>query len=670
MRIRGASFIVVLILASPHSAWAQAGARPAAAEAPARSAVSPANTFDVRSYGAKSDGQTDSTASIQRAVNAAQAAAEVDLYGSATVFIPSGRKPYLVSSPIFVDGRGIEVRGEGMGSQVRPLGNYGGPAFVLGVKRLNRSKIDAWRFRKDSRAVLDVSTRSATENRYALATRGEASVVFEGHPFQYGGQSPTYKGIVPDYWTETRQLTLEFCVARPSGVTWPTHCGLIGSFSRFEPQPWFLVTGDIEDELIFSFKTEDQPTGNVHQVNLPAPISRGPCRVTIQLDLEAGGFAAWINGKRVTPKIWVIGPQPAEGFRPGLRLKRHDGVSPFVIGSAYGGIGIDHLVTNVELYGLRISRGLVYEMDGPTEKLMAMRWPIDDAHRYFEFIANDRVQTIALLPLNEPAGTVVKAVSLGYDGCGYWIPSKRVRTSANLALRDLQVWSGLQQAIAVGEIFGLKIENVHAGHGLQGIGSVSLGITYPVTLRGCSLYGHDAAYFGYQQILYASENVLGLTGRQGIRICGGTTSWDRTMATFMSGHTESFMHFVVAEAGQIHRVTDMLVDNEAGDIKRAIIECEQGANCPTRLVVDGLDVSRLNEEAALIRLTGFGIDAAHRKARLEVRNLTIFLGESKVALRVDGQGWYGTFDASSLGVANVAGDGAGKITVIPPVIVP
>ncbi len=138
----------------------------------------------------------------------------------------------------------------------------------------------------------------------------------------------------------------------------------------------------------------------------------------------------------------------------------------------------------------------------------------------------------------------------------------------------------------------------------------------------------------------------------------------------MSANTESFMQFVIAEAGQTHRITDFLVDNEVGDVKRAIIECEQGANCPTRLVIDGLDVSRLNEEAALVWLKGFGVTDIYRKSRLEVRNLSLFNGGAKVALRVDGQGWYGTFDASALSVANVVGEGAGKINFIPPLILP
>ncbi len=321
---------------------------------------------------------------------------------------------------------------------MRPAGNYGGPAFVLGVKRLNRYKIDAWRFRKDARAVLDVSTRPAGTTRFGLATRGEASVTLEAHPFQLGGPSPTHKGIIPDYWTETRQLTLEFCIARPAGVKWPIYSGLIGTIARGEPQPWLIASGANENELLFWFTTDDQPAGNFHEAVFPVPISRGPCRVTLQLDLEAGGLATWVNGKRVTPTLHVRGPQPAKPFRPDLRLRKHDGVSPFVIGAAHGGVPGGHLVTDLELHGLRISRGLVYQMDAPTEKMVAVRGPTDDAHRYFEFINNDRAQTIALLPLNEPAGTVVKAASLGFDGCGYWIPTKRDRTTNNITLRDLQ----------------------------------------------------------------------------------------------------------------------------------------------------------------------------------------------------------------------------------------
>jgi hypothetical protein len=664
--------VLVASLAPLRDAAAQAdkaGAQPSPAPA-ARSTAIPTNTFDVRSFGARGDGQTDSTAAIQRAVNAAQAATQNEAFTGATVVIPSARKPFLLSAPIFVDGRFVEVRGEGSGTVLQPGPYYLGPMFVFGARRLNESRVDAWRFRKDSRSVLDPSATAAVA-RNGLATRGEANVVFQCHPLQLGGPSPTYKGIVPDYWTETTQLTIEFFLGRPRGVTWARWSRLFGLSDRMQPKPWMVSVGETGHEIALSFRTDDLGPDRFHYAVAPLPPGPGPWRVTLQLDLEAGAFSAWINGARAAAARVVSSPPPNEPFRPGLRLHKQDGVTPFAIGDAHGLLSHGAPVTDLELHGLRVSRGLVYRMDTPIERMVAMPWPVDDQHRYFESINNEKVQTVALLPLDEPAGTVVKSASFGGTTCGFWVLSKRRgNTAETLVLRDLQVISKLQPAVVLGEVLDFRAENIHAGHGLQGIGSLWLGCSYPITLRGCRLSGADAAYFGHFQILHATDTVLE-AGREAIRLDGCNSTWDKTLITFMGPNTEVFVQLLRGEYAQTHRITDMIIDNEVAGPKRAILECEQGANCPTRLLVDALDISKTGSTAPIVRLLGFGVDGTYRPAKVDVRNVSNFSGDHKTALQVDGPGWYGSFDGSGLVVnATVAGDGAGKIQVTPPAVVP
>jgi len=79
-------------------------------------ALVPAIYFNARQYGAKGDGSTDDTTSIQNAINAASS--------GGIVFFPAGT--YKVSSPININHQGIRLFGTGLGSLISISASFSG----------------------------------------------------------------------------------------------------------------------------------------------------------------------------------------------------------------------------------------------------------------------------------------------------------------------------------------------------------------------------------------------------------------------------------------------------------------------------------------------------------------------------------------------------------------
>src|SRR5579871_1028602 len=109
--------------------------------------------FDVRQFGAVAGNSGfDNAPAIQAAVDAAKASIAAHQGGgfspSATVFIPGATGPYYVQSPIYIDGPGIEVRGEGSTSLVEMLGGGFSP-FVVGLTRDGGGTVPGSTYRPD-----------------------------------------------------------------------------------------------------------------------------------------------------------------------------------------------------------------------------------------------------------------------------------------------------------------------------------------------------------------------------------------------------------------------------------------------------------------------------------------------------------------------------------------
>lgn len=601
--------------------------------------------------------------SLQAAADAAFAYTASDPLAGAVLDVPPGRLG--VAGPVYLDGQRLTVRGLGSGSRVECDPPYGGPPFVVGVVRLPAA--EALRHRPPALA-LDGPARLAEDSvrtpRRALATKGSHSFACQPHAIQLGANRPG--GNVPDYWGGPA-YTFEFLVVKPPGAAWGPAgdwTGLWGLKYASEPAPVMFLRNETGFELWLKTSDQSYGDGKYHTLRLATPADPVPApwgvsyALCVQLDLDACVYRAWLGGR---PCAVAVPP----ALKPGMRLKAPDGARPWTFGAKYGWVpGGAKEVTDAELHGFRATRGTKYRPDAPTQARTDGA-AVDDMSRYFRSEPN----TVAYLPLDDaPATHAVVLDGLNRRGVGFWVPGDQPwTTNARIGLRDLAVASPAQAAVVVGPVMGLDLIGVDASGGLQGVGSLSYGCAYPINLRGCRLSGYSAAYYGYNQIVTARDAFFPQVGRHGVLMCGGSSYWQGLFMTWQTIDTESYCKYLASAYGQTHRLTDLIVDNEEAGASVAGVECERGySNLPTRYVLDGIDVAIVPTGTSLVTVRTTPDARDGKPAVFNAVNLGNYGGGSVTPLRVDGPGWVGSFDASGLPSAGVAGDGAARVKVAAP----
>ncbi len=620
-----------------------------------------ANTFNVVTFGAKADGKTDNTAAIQKAVDAASEAArqyKQGQGGGAVVYFPSAPLSYLVRSPVFVHGSGVEIRGNGRGSIVEATGS---PAFVFG--KFDGGKVFGPSYRPDAFNILDRSAVSKAGSRFGLATRGDTSLIVPAHPLTLGYGYPH-----ADYWATTSQLTLEFFLVRPKEVAWKPWQPILGmSGPEKLGLPWSVWLGDTPDQLVFGWRSAEVANPAIsRQLIIPLGDKLRGWRITIQLDQLQGRHAVWVNGAKVVCRLRDLEGLP---FGPNQTFAEHDGFTPFLIGARGPAAPFqDKTTTNLELFGLRVARGLVYRMEYPSESFVDdPKRPVNDLNRYFWNLNQvPRVQLIGLLPFDDPPPSrTVRVVDDGHEASAFWVNARTNDLPIFSSIRDIQVRGALQPAVLLGQVFHFSAERLTAEYGYQGIGSLNLGANYTINLDHCNLAGYDCAYYGYQQILRAKNTYILHGGRETIRLRGCSSTWDQTLVAFLQPEARIGVHLIHDEYGGQNRLVDFYVDNETATFKRAAVEADQMANGAGWLIIDGLTLADCGKYAVILRLNGFGIGGEFRKNYVDVRAV-VSAPNYRAALEVIGKGWHGRFNAAQLDKAEVVGDGASKIVVNPP----
>jgi len=583
---------------------------------------------------------TDSAPAVQALIDAALAVTDKDKHAGRTIFLPETATGYGFESPVYLDGSNITVRGGGVGTRVVGRNGYGGPVFVPGVGRLERMGMDPAEFRTPSPA-----------GGLGIRTRKKVQLLVAAHPAQLGG-GVTTGNLVPDYWTAPAYCW-EFLLRLPT--TPESSAGLFG-LTQSEggaPCPWSWRGGHDPGDIMLWFRTPEQAGTQYRRDHFRFPYDGRWHRVTYQLDLEAGRADAWVDGTAVAITRTSTDGTPV---KPGMRLARHDGTVPFSVGTGGGGAA-GH--TDTDLGGLNVSRGLKYKHGTPAEVRLDGK-AVNDS-RYTEVLSGHGKgpDTVFCLALDDRPATHVRLRSQTGTGVGFWLPHAP-KPSGNIRFENLTMITGIQAPLAVGHVFGLDLIDVDAGRAsLQGIGSIPIGCTYMVHMDRCKVGGLDCAYFGYQQILRATNTQVPQSGRDGIRCKGGDFQWRNSFFSFNLESTETYFRSVSNGYGGLFTVEDAQIDNENGGPKVAAIDIEQAPYSPNRVVLDRVTVSSL-ASPTFVRVTGYrtaGNQNTYPVGKIDAKNLAVYSGYSGPGVTIVGRGsWYGTFDPNGLNNGKVSGD--------------
>lgn len=128
--------------------------------------------FDVRDYGAKGDGVTNDTTSINSAINAAVAA------GGGTVYLPHGT--YSISTVLLIYGSNIVLRGENKGNTIiKPVSGFTNDVIATSAPGTAGTAGFIWKYVGVESLTIDCSLMAGT-----VAGHGNA-VHFYGAMFSY-----------------------------------------------------------------------------------------------------------------------------------------------------------------------------------------------------------------------------------------------------------------------------------------------------------------------------------------------------------------------------------------------------------------------------------------------------------------------------------------------------
>jgi hypothetical protein len=193
--------------------------------------------LDARAFGL-SVSSSDIGPAAQATLDAAKVAilADTSSFGSgiaprAVVFIPGASKPYTCKTSSFVEASGIEVKGEGEGTQINTPSGVGLPIFYCGVYRNDAGpqqpgttyRPDLW---NSGTPKLDSTVVTAANQKWGFRSSpftdpvtGFVSTGFiysQASCFSHGRPSPTV--TIPDNWRETPQFTVDLaCEGFSSG---------------------------------------------------------------------------------------------------------------------------------------------------------------------------------------------------------------------------------------------------------------------------------------------------------------------------------------------------------------------------------------------------------------------------------------------------------------------
>jgi hypothetical protein len=289
-----------------------------------------------------------------------------------------------------------------------------------------------------------------------------------------------------------------------------------------------------------------------------------------------------------------------DGLQPGMKLQANS-VYPFHVGrQGFAVATSNEPPTALTLAGLRLGT-LPRYTDGPigSPQRRLDGQPVSDAYRFFDR-TNQRT-TVGYFPFDDPPTQRWLRWTPG-DGLDECVLVMRGSQGGGkpASLRDLQVWSR-GPTVLLGAVLDWRGSNLRLqSETAAAVGSVPIVMSYPITLRDCTLSGGDAAVSLSQAIVALRDCKIEGQGRDGIRLRGASLDATNTFASFCPPQGRTFLRYLAGgEGDSVIRLDRAVVDYEDRGPIEALICSEAEPQHPTLLRITDLSAG----------LTG--VDAGH-----------------------------------------------------------
>jgi len=408
-----------------------------------------------------------------------------------------------------------------------------------------------------------------------------------------------------------------------------------------------------------------------------ADASQSLLRCSIQFDLHTGAVATWVNHARVTPDLSFV--NDGWGERP-VSFTRNK-YSPFNLGvltyASIGASGVSTLpggVADLTFGAMRLSSTLQY-VDAGTGDQQPQRTtagPVKDSDWW-----TTGPGVFACLPMDQPAHLDPSpqpnapalpdlqvpwlSATSGQVGFGLFV-SKELGNSDTIGGDSLErltincgrVFSGPStdnygQAIAVGFVYTLRLEDVVAQFGAQGLSSYNFGVSYPVELRQCQFsWQTDASIYSFGQIARADRVGLSYYGNTALKAVRSTLTFRDIFCTD-SAVCESVVRMYECSAQFDAWTIDF--EGAATVPSDSYFWASLGSDVgPTQLALRDCQVGTAGPEAVAVRLVAgnanAGLPTSSRNTgwcTIERSFNTFFDRNTLGVVAVDGPLWQGTF---------------------------
>jgi hypothetical protein len=579
-------------------------------------------TYNVRDYGARADGTTDSTAAIQRAIDAAGNDADADdnvggtdaskgVGPRRTVYLPGGPKPYMVSSPLKVRSRRVGLRGDGPGlTQLKSVDGYQGDVIWFGMETSMNTTValpDATPYRVDLHGVLDGVAAPSTGVRWGYdfqAVSGAPSFLsIASAQLAYGAGSGT-TGVHFDRWGDTTQLTVSVCAYLPDNTAASPYAGLMllgmGDSAAGAAYPWFLqlfgpywTAGGMRLVVQLADGVQAQLFFATDSAGAVTPGVAGVYRMHVVWDAVNFRYGAAVMPPGQTAYTWqstgLVGC-PTSGSPVPMQMNDWE---PMLVnssgpkGSCSGPAGVGPF----KLYGFKLDKCATFTpgtagsaIGNRIDYVPANGGPlVNDATSFFgeTWPPTGGARTIGCLPLQDPPSNnrVVTCYNGGATGAGaagdynstgvgllYTCPATRPDVLMYNSVKDMEICGGSYggAAAVIGNTLEFEAKNLKL-NSFQGVQVHPILANYTHKLEDIDFNAYDSCVTTCGSMMVCNRMKVFTTGMVAFRACGSAFTLLDSYVYGISANCRSLVKTTNLSFGAWLKVDGLLVDSE-GDV--------------------------------------------------------------------------------------------------------